>query len=74
MVCDLLSSSLSGYRRITCAPISARAGTCDPETKRLRADHSSNGLHLNGVGYRRIAETIFDEVTKSVLIRELDMD
>ena len=57
---------------ILCADLFA--GTCDPETKRLRADCSSDGLHLNGVGYRRIAETIFDEVIRSVLIRELDMD
>ena len=57
---------------ILCADLFA--GTCDPKTKRLRADCSSDGLHLNGVGYRRIAETIFDEVIKSVLIRELDMD
>jgi len=50
------------------------AGTCDPETKRLRADYSSDGLHLNASGYRRMAETIFDEAIKNVLIRELGMD
>ena len=65
---------MSGYRKIACPPTSECAGAYDPETKRLRADHSSDGLHLNTSGYRRMAETIFDEVTKSVLIRELDMD
>lgn len=44
--------------------------TCDPETKRLRSDYSSDGLHLNISGYRKIADTIF-EVVKVLLIKTL---
>jgi lysophospholipase L1-like esterase len=42
--------------------------TCDPKTKRLRSEHSSDGLHLNTLGYRKIAESIFEEVVKGLLI------
>jgi len=42
--------------------------TCDPKTKRLRSEYSSDGLHLNTLGYRKIAESIFEEVVKGLLI------
>lgn len=42
--------------------------TCDPETKRLRSEHSSDGLHLNTLGYRKIAESIYEEVVKDLLL------
>jgi lysophospholipase L1-like esterase len=58
-------------KEILCADIFAK--TCDPETRRLRADYSSDGLHLNVPGYRRMAETIFEEAIKTILIRELDV-
>ncbi len=41
--------------------------TCDPKTKRLRSEHSSDGLHLNTLGYRKMAESIFEEVVKGRL-------
>jgi len=43
--------------------------TCDPKTKRLRSEHSSDGLHLNTLGYRKMAESIFEEVVKGLLIK-----
>jgi len=55
-----------------CADIFSK--TCDPETKMLRTDYSSDGLHLNISGYRKIAETIFEETIRSILIRELNVD
>ena len=35
--------------------------TCDPKTNRLRPDYSSDGLHLNRLGYKKLAEAIFEE-------------
>lgn len=47
--------------------------TCDPDTKRLRSDYSSDGLHLNISGYRKIAETIFEESIKALLAGKFDI-
>lgn len=47
--------------------------TCEPKTKRLRSNYSSDGLHLNAKGYRKMAEIIFEESVKDILIRELDL-
>ena len=46
-------------------------GTCDPTTKRLTAKYSSDGLHFNALGYRRMAEIIFKETMRDILTREL---
>jgi lysophospholipase L1-like esterase len=42
--------------------------TCNPITKRLRSEYSSDGLHFTTLGYRKMAETIFEDVVKNVLI------
>ena len=42
--------------------------TCDLKTKRLRSEYSSDGLHLNTLGYRKMAEAIFKDVVKGLLI------
>jgi hypothetical protein len=47
--------------------------TCDPKTKRLKSDYSSDGLHLNMCGYRKLAESIFEEVVKGLLITSCDL-
>lgn len=47
--------------------------TCEPKTKRLRSNYSSDGLHLNAKGYRKMAETIFEESVKDILIQELNL-
>jgi len=57
---------------VPCADIFS--GTCDPETKRLRADCSSDGLHLSELGYRKMAETVFEEALRSAVVREVDRD
>jgi acyl-CoA thioesterase-1 len=36
------------------------AATADPQTNRLSEQYSSDGLHLNGQGYKRIGQCIFD--------------
>ena len=41
--------------------------TCDSVTKRLRLEYSSDGLHFNALGYRKIAETIFKEAVRRIL-------
>ena len=41
-------------------------------TKRLRSIYSSDGLHLNELGYRKIAEAIFEEAVKEIVINELN--
>jgi acyl-CoA thioesterase-1 len=46
-------------------------GTCDPATNRLTAAYASDGLHFNAVGYRKMAELIFNEAIRDVLTREL---
>jgi acyl-CoA thioesterase-1 len=43
------------------------AKTCNPKTKRLRSEYSSDGLHFNALGYRKIAESIFNEAVKGIL-------
>jgi acyl-CoA thioesterase I len=58
-------------REIPCADLFT--ATCDPKTKRLRSDYSSDFVHLNISGYRKIAETIFEESVKSVLVSELNI-
>lgn len=50
---------------IPCADLFTK--TCDPNTGRLRSDYSIDGLHLNASGYRKIAETFFDEAVKDLL-------
>jgi len=41
--------------------------TIDPATSRLASRYSSDGLHLNSEGYRRMAEAVFEEGLKPVL-------
>jgi lysophospholipase L1-like esterase len=50
------------------------AATCDRDTKRLRYEYSSDGLHLNTSGYRKIAETIFEESVKDLILKSMDSD
>ena len=45
--------------------------TSDPKTKRLKSKYSLDGLHLNISGYRKIAETIFEEAVRDIILREL---
>ncbi len=47
--------------------------TCDSATKRLRSEYTSDGLHFNALGYRKIAETIFKEAVRRVLTRDLPL-
>jgi lysophospholipase L1-like esterase len=42
--------------------------TCDPESERLRSDYSSDGLHLNILGYKKVAESIFEELIRDLQI------
>jgi len=37
------------------------SATADPETQRLSPEYSNDGLHLSAEGYRKVAETIFEE-------------
>jgi len=46
---------------------------CDSATKRLRSEYSSDGLHFNALGYRKIAETIFKEAVLRILTRDLPL-
>ena len=46
-------------------------GTCDPATNRLAAAYASDGLHLNAVGYRRLAEILFHDALRAIVAREL---
>jgi lysophospholipase L1-like esterase len=52
---------------ISCVDLFSK--TCDPETKRLKSDYSSDGLHLNKLGYRKVAESLFEEYIRDQLIK-----
>jgi lysophospholipase L1-like esterase len=41
--------------------------TAHPTTKRLLEGYSSDGLHLSTDGYRKMADTIFDEALRDIL-------
>ena len=41
--------------------------TIDPATSRLASRYSSDGLHLNSEGYRKMAEAVFEEGLRPVL-------
>ena len=41
--------------------------TADPQTNRLSKRYSADGLHLNGKGYERIAQCVFDNWLRSLL-------
>jgi len=43
------------------------SSTAEPNTNRLLDKYSSDGLHLNTVGYKKLAETLFDEWLKRIL-------
>jgi lysophospholipase L1-like esterase len=43
--------------------------TCEPGTMRLRPDFSSDGLHLNEGGYKKIADTIYKEAIEDLLTK-----
>jgi len=53
-------------REISCVDLFSK--TCDPETKRLKSDYSSDGLHLNKLGYMKVAESLFEESIRDQLI------
>jgi lysophospholipase L1-like esterase len=41
--------------------------TADPHTHRLSEEYSADGLHLNGRGYQRVGQCIFDTWLKELL-------
>jgi lysophospholipase L1-like esterase len=43
--------------------------TCDPQTKRLSEQYSADGLHLNGQGYKRMGQCIFENWLGALLDR-----
>ena len=47
--------------------------TSDPQTKKLKSKYSIDGLHLNTSGYRKIAETIFEEAVRDLILSELKL-
>ncbi len=52
-------------RKILCADTFKT--TADPQTQRLLEVYSNDGLHLSTEGYKRLAETIFQEAVKKIL-------
>jgi len=56
--------------KIRCVDIFTK--TCDPKTKRLHEEYSNDGLHMNTIGYRNMAETIFNEAVKEILLIEVN--
>ncbi len=43
------------------------AATADPLTNRLSEQYSADGLHLNGKGYERMAQSLFDNWLRALL-------
>ncbi|MDF0643897.1 MAG: GDSL-type esterase/lipase family protein [Nitrospira sp.] len=48
------------------AAVDLFAATAEPETGRLAAPYSNDGLHLTTAGYRRFAELLFDQIFEPV--------
>lgn len=44
------------------------AATSDSKTKRLKKELSNDGLHLNGKGYEVVAETIFENAVRKIIM------
>lgn len=44
------------------------AATCDSSTGRLKEEYSNDGLHLNTKGYETIAEFIFSEAVRDIIL------
>ncbi|UCH37632.1 MAG: hypothetical protein JSV76_00145 [Candidatus Bathyarchaeota archaeon] len=68
-----LNQSLQQYydeMKVPC--IDLFMATCDPTTLRLRADYSSDGLHMNAQGYQRLAEAFFQNAIRPLLIQAWD--
>jgi acyl-CoA thioesterase-1 len=51
--------------RILCVDIFQ--ATANPQTQQLLDDYSNDGLHLSTAGYKKVAETIFQEAVKKIL-------
>ncbi len=45
--------------------------TADPETNRLIDKYSSDGIHLSMLGYKKMADTIYEEALEGLLSRYL---
>jgi lysophospholipase L1-like esterase len=43
------------------------AETCDPKTQTLAFEYSNDGLHLNVLGYRKLAKLIWTQVLEGLL-------
>jgi lysophospholipase L1-like esterase len=61
------------YREKNALCVDLFEATCDLATKRLRTEYSSDGLHFNALGYKKIAETIFKEAVLRILTRDLPL-
>ncbi len=46
--------------------------TADPQNNRLSEQYSADGLHLNGEGYARVAQCIFDDWLRALVDRILE--
>ena len=42
--------------------------TCDPHTKRLQGEYTSDGLHFNALGYQKMADIIYFDAIEPLLI------
>lgn len=43
------------------------AETCEPKTQALAPQYSNDGLHLTAIGYRKLAEMIWEQVLEDLL-------
>ena len=54
-------------QRIGIRCVDAFLGTLDPATSRLASEYSSDGLHLNSEGYRKMGAVIYEEGLHPIL-------
>jgi acyl-CoA thioesterase-1 len=54
-------------QRIGIHCVDAFLGTLDPATSRLASQYSSDGLHLNSEGYRKMSAVIYEEGLRPIL-------
>jgi lysophospholipase L1-like esterase len=68
---EILNQSIKDLSRERNIPVMDWfAETCEVGTQALAPEYSNDGLHLNTMGYRKLAELVWKEVLEDILKKE----